>query len=113
VGAEGTKGRTVTLHVKIDDGNVEDVLRLGEFEAANAHFTNQEVEAKLADLSERARDWTRTNTQARSLLIFARTSGWRGPFSAFTMRHSRSPVPWFRSTEPTVSPPRRCSSMAP
>jgi hypothetical protein len=29
VGAEGTKGRTVTLHAKIDDGNVEDVPRLG------------------------------------------------------------------------------------
>ena len=29
VGAEGVKGRTVTVHVKIDDGRVEDVLRLG------------------------------------------------------------------------------------
>jgi len=29
VGAEGVKGRTVKVHVKIDDGRVEDVLRLG------------------------------------------------------------------------------------
>ncbi len=28
VGAEGVKGRTVTLHVKIDNGSVDDVLRL-------------------------------------------------------------------------------------
>ncbi len=90
VGAEGVKGRTVRLQVKIDDGKVEDVLRLGvkgnapvmtgalvlhcdlnlpagpqevmdrlelagEFEVANADFTNKEVQAKLSDLSERAR----------------------------------------------------------
>jgi AsmA-like protein len=29
VGAEGVKGRTIQLHVKIDDGRIEDVLRLG------------------------------------------------------------------------------------
>jgi len=29
VGAEGVKGRTINLHVKIDDGRIEDVLRLG------------------------------------------------------------------------------------
>jgi hypothetical protein len=29
VGAEGVRGRTVKLHVKIDEGRVEDVLRLG------------------------------------------------------------------------------------
>lgn len=29
VGAEGVKGRTIRLHVKIDDGRVENVLRLG------------------------------------------------------------------------------------
>lgn len=29
VGAEGVKGRTVRVHVKIDNGRVEDVLRLG------------------------------------------------------------------------------------
>jgi uncharacterized protein involved in outer membrane biogenesis len=29
VGAEGVKGRTIKLHVKIDDGRIEDVLRLG------------------------------------------------------------------------------------
>src|SRR6476646_3282546 len=29
VGAEGVKGRTINLHVKIDKGRVEDVLRLG------------------------------------------------------------------------------------
>lgn len=29
VGAEGVKGRTIQLHVKIDDGRIEDVLKLG------------------------------------------------------------------------------------
>ena len=29
VGAEGVKGKTINLHVKIDSGRVEDVLRLG------------------------------------------------------------------------------------
>jgi len=29
IGAEGVKGRTIKLHVKIDDGRIEDVLRLG------------------------------------------------------------------------------------
>ncbi|HEU4935903.1 MAG TPA: AsmA-like C-terminal region-containing protein [Vicinamibacterales bacterium] len=29
VGAEGVKGRTIQLHVKIDQGRIEDVLRLG------------------------------------------------------------------------------------
>jgi hypothetical protein len=29
VGAEGVKGRTIKLHVKIDDGRIEDVLKLG------------------------------------------------------------------------------------
>jgi len=29
VGAEGVKGRTIKLHVTIDDGRIEDVLRLG------------------------------------------------------------------------------------
>jgi hypothetical protein len=90
VGAEGVKGRTVRVHVKIDDGKVEDVLRLGikgsspvmtgalvlhsdlnlpagpqdvmdrleltgEFQVANAHFTDKEVQAKVSNLSERAR----------------------------------------------------------
>lgn len=90
VGAEGVKGRTVKVHVLIDDGRVEDVLRLGikgdtpvltgrlglhadlnlpagpqdvmdrlqlagEFDVAGARFTNATVQAKLSDLSERAR----------------------------------------------------------
>jgi hypothetical protein len=90
VGAEGIKGRTVKLHVKIDDGRVEDVLRLGvkgdgpvmtgrlalhadldlpagpqdvmdrlklegQFDVAGASFNNPTVQAKLSDLSERAR----------------------------------------------------------
>jgi hypothetical protein len=29
VGAEGVRGRTIQLHVKIDDGRIEDVLKLG------------------------------------------------------------------------------------
>ena len=29
VGAEGVKARTVKVHVKIDEGRVDDVLRLG------------------------------------------------------------------------------------
>src|SRR4051812_4781732 len=90
VGAEGVKGRTVKLHVKIDDGRIEDVLRLGvkgdspamtgglvlqadmnlpagpqdvmdrlqlggTFRVTDARFTNAEIQAKLSDLSERAR----------------------------------------------------------
>jgi AsmA-like protein len=90
VGAEGVKGRTVKVHVKIDDGRVEDVLRLavkgdspvmlgqlrlhadlnlpagpqdvmerlelgGEFDVGGARFTNATVQARLSDLSERAR----------------------------------------------------------
>ena len=90
VGAEGVKGRTVKVHVKIDDGRVEDVLRLavkgnspvmlgqlrlhadlnlpagpgdvmerlelgGEFDIGEARFTNATVQARLSDLSERAR----------------------------------------------------------
>lgn len=90
VGAEGVKGRTVKVHVKIDDGRVEDVLRLavkgdspvmlgqlrlhadlnlpagpqdvmerlelgGEFDVGGARFTNTTVQARLSDLSERAR----------------------------------------------------------
>lgn len=90
VGAEGIKGRTVKVHVKIDDGRVEDVLRLGvkgdapvmtgrlalhadlnlpagpedvmdrlklegQFDVAGASFNNPTVQAKLSDLSERAR----------------------------------------------------------
>lgn len=90
VGAEGVKGRTVRVNVAIQDGRIEDVLRLavrgaspamtgqldlradmnlpagpadvmdrlsvaGRFDVAGARFGNAEIEAKLADLSERAR----------------------------------------------------------
>ena len=90
VGAEGVKGRTVKVHVKIDDGRVEDVLRLavkgdeqvmtghlalhadmnlpagpqdvmerlelaGEFDVNGARFNSTAIQAKLSDLSERAR----------------------------------------------------------
>lgn len=89
VGAEGVKGRTVQLHVKIDDGRIEDVLRLatkgdtlmngrlalhadmslpagpddvmdrlglaGQFELAAARFSDGSVQAKISDMSERAR----------------------------------------------------------
>ena len=90
VGAEGVKGRTVKVHVKIDNGRIEDVLRLaikgnapvmtgqlrlhadlnlpagpddvmerlelgGEFDIGGARFTNASVQARLSDLSERAR----------------------------------------------------------
>jgi hypothetical protein len=90
VGAEGVKGRTINLHVQIDKGRVEDVLRLGvkgndpamtgaialhadmnlpagpedvvdrlrlagSFEVSDAKFSNKEIQAKLSDLSERAR----------------------------------------------------------
>lgn len=90
VGADGVKGRTVKLHVKIDEGRIEDVLRLavkgdapvmtgrlalhadlslpagpqdvmdrlslaGQFDVDDARFNNATVQAKLSDLSERAR----------------------------------------------------------
>jgi hypothetical protein len=90
VGAEGVKGRTVKVHVKIDNGRIDDVLRLaikgntpvmtgqlrlhadlnlpagpddvmdrlelaGEFDVGGARFTNATVQARLSDLSERAR----------------------------------------------------------
>jgi hypothetical protein len=90
VGAEGVKGRTVKVHVKIEDGRIEDVLRLavkgtspvmsgqldlhadmdlpagpadvmdrlavaGEFDVGGARFSNAVIQAKLSDLSERAR----------------------------------------------------------
>lgn len=90
VGAEGVKGRTVKVHVKIDSGRIEDVLRLaikgnkpvmmgqlrlhadlnlpagpedmmerlevgGEFDIGGARFTDATVQARLSDLSERAR----------------------------------------------------------
>jgi len=90
VGAEGVKGRTINLHVQIDKGRVEDVLRLGvkgndpamtgaialhadmkltagpqevmdrlqltgSFQVSDAKFSNKEIQAKLSDLSERAR----------------------------------------------------------
>jgi hypothetical protein len=90
VGAEGVKGRTVKVHVKIDNGRIEDVLRLaikgntpvmvgqlrlhadlilpagpedvmerlelgGEFDVGGARFTDVAVQARLSDLSERAR----------------------------------------------------------
>jgi hypothetical protein len=90
VGAEGVKGRAVNLHVQIDNGRVEDVLRLGvkgndpamtgavalhadmnlpagpqdvmdrlqltgSFQVSDAKFSNKEIQAKLSDLSERAR----------------------------------------------------------
>ncbi len=90
VGAEGVKGRTVQVHVKIDDGRIEDVLRLamkgdtplmtgrlalhadlslpagpedvidrldlaGEFGVAAARFSDGSVQAKISDMSERAR----------------------------------------------------------
>ena len=90
VGAEGVRGRTVQVHVKIDDGWIEDVLRLamkgdtplmtgrlalhadlslpagpedvidrldlaGEFGVAAARFSDGSVQAKISDMSERAR----------------------------------------------------------
>jgi AsmA-like protein len=90
VGAEGVKGRTVKVHVKIDDGRIEDVLRLavkgidplmtgrlalhadmnlpagpadvmdrlelsGEFDVDAARFSDGGVQAKISDMSERAR----------------------------------------------------------
>jgi AsmA-like protein len=90
VGAEGVKGRTIQLHVKIDDGRIEDVLRLGvkgntpamtgalamhadmnlpagpqevmdrlrlagTFQVSDARFSSAQIQAKLSDLSERAR----------------------------------------------------------
>jgi hypothetical protein len=90
VGAEGVKGRTINLHVQIDKGRIEDVLRLGvkandpamtgalalhadmklpagpqdvmdrlqltgSFQVTDAKFSNKEIQAKLSDLSERAR----------------------------------------------------------
>ena len=90
VGAQGVKGRTVQVHVKIDDGRIEDLLRLtvkadepamtgalvlhadldlpagaadvmdrlrltGQFEVAGVRFTSREVQARISDLSERAR----------------------------------------------------------
>jgi hypothetical protein len=90
VGAEGVKGRTVKVHVKIAGGHIEDLLRLavkgprpvmtgrlglhadlnlpagrqdvidrlelaGEFDVDAARFTNQEVQAKISEMSERAR----------------------------------------------------------
>jgi hypothetical protein len=90
VGAEGVKGRTVKVHVKIDDGRIEDLLRLavkgtnplmtgrvalhadmnlpagpadvmdrlelsGEFDVDAARFSNGGVQAKISDMSERAR----------------------------------------------------------
>jgi hypothetical protein len=90
LGAEGVKGRTVKVHVKIDNGRIEDVLRLavkgtvpamtgelalhadmilpagpadvmqrlalaGNFEVEGARFSNAEIQARLSDLSERAR----------------------------------------------------------
>ena len=90
VGAQGVKGRTVRVHVKIDDGRIEDLLRLtvkgndpamtgalalhadldlpagatdvmdrlrvtGQFEVAGVRFTSAEVQARISDLSERAR----------------------------------------------------------
>ena len=90
VGAEGIKGRTIQLHVKIDEGRIEDVLRLGvkgdkpamtgalamhadmnlpagpadvmdrlrlagTFQVSDARFSSAEIQAKLSDLSERAR----------------------------------------------------------
>lgn len=90
VGAEGVKGRTVKVHVKIDDGRIEDVLRLavkgtdplmtgrldlhadlnlpagpadvmdrlelsGEFDVDAARFSDGGVQAKISDMSQRAR----------------------------------------------------------
>jgi hypothetical protein len=90
VGAEGVKGRTVKVHVKIENGRIEDVLRMGvksdapvmtgqldlhadmnlpagpadvmdrlelagEFGVDGARFTSAEIQAKISDLSERAR----------------------------------------------------------
>ena len=89
VGAEGVKGHTVKVHVKIDDGRIEDLLRLvikaetpvmtgrlalhtdmnlpagpgdvmerlelsGELDVRGARF-NGELQAKISDMSERAR----------------------------------------------------------
>jgi hypothetical protein len=90
VGAEGVKGRTVKVHVKIDGGRIEDLLKLamkgtsplmtgrlglhadlnlpagpadvldrlelaGEFDVDAARFTDGGVQAKISDMSERAR----------------------------------------------------------
>lgn len=90
VGAEGIKGRTVKVHVKIEKGRVEDVLTLavkgpqplmtgqlalhadlnlpagpeavmdrlelaGQFDVGGARFNNSTIQARLSDLSERAR----------------------------------------------------------
>jgi hypothetical protein len=90
VGAEGVKGRTVKVHVKIEDGRIEDVLRVGahgdaplmrgglalhadmnlpagpsdvmdrlelngELDIVAGRFTSPSVQAKISDMSERAR----------------------------------------------------------
>jgi hypothetical protein len=90
VGTPGVKGRSIKLHVKIDKGRIEDVLRLavksdrpllkgsvalhtdfdlppgqadvmdrlnlaGEFDVDAGRFTNPEVQAKVIELSKRAR----------------------------------------------------------
>ena len=90
VGAEGVKGRTVKVHVKIDDGRIEDVLRLavrgeepllrgrlalhadlnlpagpadvmdrlsiaGDLDVVAARFSDNRVQQKVSDMSERAR----------------------------------------------------------
>lgn len=90
VGAEGVKGRTVIMQTRIDDGRIEDLLRLvvkgtnplmtgrltlqgamtlpagpadvmerleisGKFGVDAARFTDGGVQAKISDMSERAR----------------------------------------------------------
>lgn len=90
VGAEGVKGRTVKVHVKIENGRIQDVLRVavrgeeplmrgrlalhadmnlpagpadvmdrlavaGDMAITAARFTDGAVQAKVSDLSERAR----------------------------------------------------------
>jgi hypothetical protein len=90
VGAEGRKGKTVKLHVKIKDGRIEDILRLavrgeeplmlgrtaleadmnlpagpgdvmerlqvaGHLDVAEARFSDSSVQARVSNMSERAR----------------------------------------------------------
>jgi len=61
VGAEGVKGRTVRIHVKIDDGRIEDLLRLAvkgndpAMSGALALHADLDLPAGPADVMERMR----------------------------------------------------------
>lgn len=126
VGAEGVKGRTVKVHVKIDDGRVEDVLRLGvkgdapvmtgrlalhadlnlpagpqdvmdrlqlagEFDVSGASFTSATIQAKLSDLSERARG---LDPAARSQKVASNLRGqFRLDHAVLTLRNATFGVP--------------------